>query len=108
MWLYLKRNFDCVHKWRLKDFHTDGTFKFLPMEVNFYPYSMAKILVIKDVASIPGVHISINSRKENVIIVEYQNHIIKFQECCDGLYYYDTANDLFQPKMSCSLSFSGM
>ena len=30
--------------------------------------------------------------KERAIIVEYNNQIIKFQECCDGLYYYKTAN----------------
>ena len=53
---------------------------------------MSKILAIKDVASIPGVHTSMDSRKERAIIVEYKNQIIKFQECCDGLYHYDSAN----------------
>ena len=62
------------------------------MEVHLNPDSMANIIEIKNVDSIPGVHISMDSRKERVIIVEYQNQIIKFQECCDGLYYYDTAN----------------
>ena len=33
-----------------------------------------------------------DSRKERVIIVEYKNQIIKFQEFRDGLYYYDTAD----------------
>ena len=60
-------------------------FKFLPMEVHFNLDSKAKILVIEDVASIPGVHISMDSRKERLIIVEYQNEIIKFQECSYGL-----------------------
>ena len=58
-------------------------FKFLPMKVHFNPDSKAKIIVIKNVASIPGVHISMDSRKERVIVVEYQNEITKFQECCD-------------------------
>ena len=49
LWLYLRWNFDGVHKWRLKDFYTDGTFKVLPMEVNFIPDSMANIIAIKDV-----------------------------------------------------------
>ena len=53
---------------------------------------MANILAIKDVSSIPGVHISTDSRKERAIMMEYKNQIIKFQECRDGLYYYDTAN----------------
>ena len=53
---------------------------------------MTNILAIKDVASIPGLHISMNSRKESLIIVEYQNESIKFQECSYGLYFYDTDN----------------
>ena len=65
---------------------------FLPMEVNFNPDTMAKILAIMDVVSIPGVHISVDSRKEHAIILEYNNQIIKFQGCHDGLYCYDTAN----------------
>ena len=70
----------------------DGTFQVLPMEVSFNPDSTANILSIKDVSPIPGVYIIKNSRKEHAIIVEYNNQIIKFQECRDGLYYYDTAN----------------
>ena len=54
---------------------------------------MANILVIKYVASITGVGISKDSSKERAIIVEYNNHIIRFQGCCDGLYYYDIANE---------------
>ena len=33
-----------------------------------------------------------DSSKKRAIIVEYQNQIIKFHECHDCLYYYDTAN----------------
>ena len=62
------------------------------MEIHFYPESMANIIGTKDVASTPGVHISIDSRKDSAIIVGYQNQVIKFQEYRDGLYYYDTAN----------------
>ena len=43
------------------------------MEVHFNQYSMANILVIKDVASKPGVHTSMDSRKECVVIVEKKN-----------------------------------
>ena len=72
--------------------YTNGNFQVLPMVSHFNSGSMANILAIKDVASIPGVHINMDSRKERAIIVEYNNHIIKFQECCYGLYYYDTVN----------------
>ena len=75
-----------------KTFTQMAPFKFLPMEVHFNPYSMANILSIKDVASIPGSHISMYSRNERAIIVEDKNRVIKYQECCDGLYYYNTVN----------------
>ena len=75
-----------------KTFTHMAPFKFLPMEAHFNPDSMAKIFEIKDVASIPGVHISMDSRKECTSIVEYKNHIIRFQECRDGLYYYNNSN----------------
>ena len=75
-----------------KNFTKMAPFKLLPMEVHFNPESMANILPIKDVASIPVLNISMYSRKERAIIVEYKNQIIKFQEFCDVLYYYDTAN----------------
>ena len=61
-----------------KTFTQIATFEFLPMEVHFSLYSMANIIVIKDVASIPGVHISMDSRKEPAIIVEYENKMINF------------------------------
>ena len=62
------------------------------MEVHSNTESVANIPAIKDADSIPGVHISMDSRKEHAIIVECHNRIIKFQECNDGLYYYYTAN----------------
>ena len=62
------------------------------MEVHFNPDSMEKILVIKDISSMSGLHLSMYSKKERAIIVEYQNQIIKFQEYCDGLYHHYTAN----------------
>ena len=67
-------------------------FKVLPMEVHYNTDSMANTLVIKYVASIPVVNIIMDSSEEHEIIVEYNNNIIKFQECCDGLYYYDNAS----------------
>ena len=76
----------------LKTFTQMATFKFLPMEVHFNPKSMNNIFAIKDIASIPVLNISMDSRKKLAIIVEYKNHIIKFRECHDGLYFYDTEN----------------
>ena len=69
-----------------------ATLKFFLMEVHLNLDSMANILAMKYFASIPGLHISIDSSKDCAIIVEYHNNMIKFQEYCDGLYYYDTVN----------------
>ena len=53
---------------------------------------MYNIIAMDDSASITGVNISMYSRKELENILEYQHLIIKFQEYCDGFYYYDTTN----------------
>ena len=76
----------------LKNFTQMAPFNFLPMEVHFNQDSTDNILSIKDVVSIQGVNINMDSNKEHAIIAEYKNKNIKFQECRDGLYYYDTDN----------------
>ena len=52
-----------------KDFTNIATFKFSAAEVYFNPDSMDNILDIKYVSSIPGVHITMDLRKESMIIV---------------------------------------
>ena len=44
-------------------------FIFFPVEVHFDPDLMANIIAIKDVYSIPVVHLSMYSRKQRAIIV---------------------------------------
>ena len=53
-------------------------FKFLPMELYFNTDSIAHIIVIKYVDSIPGVKIRMDSWKERATFVEYHHQIIKF------------------------------
>ena len=84
-----------------KRLYIDYTFQVLPMEVHLNIDQMPNILVIKDVASIPGIHIIMDSRNKREIIVEYQNRIISFQECRYGLYYYDTTNKYTPQINSC-------
>ena len=52
-----------------KTFAQISPFKFLPMELHFNPDPMNNTVAIKGVASIPGVHISKDSRKERAIMV---------------------------------------
>ena len=54
---------------------------------------MAKIISLKDISSIPGVHITMDSEKERSIIVHYNNMKYKFIECKCGIYYFDTTNN---------------
>ena len=44
-----------------------------------------------------------DSTKDRDIIMEYKNKMIKFQEFCDDLYYYDTANKFLSHLNSYSL-----
>ena len=54
-----------------KNFTQIAPFMILPTEVHFNSESIININVIKDVASIPGVHISMYPRKKRASIVEY-------------------------------------
>ena len=62
--------------------------------IHFNIDSMSNVLAVMGDDSILGVHISMDSRNERVVTVEYYNQVIKFQEFYDSLYYYDTANQV--------------
>ena len=51
---------------------------------------MDKIVVLKDMADLPGVRIAMDSSKERAITVDCQDKVYKFKECQEVLYYYDT------------------
>lgn len=68
-----------------------ATLKLLPLDVHFNEDSMATILSVKDVANLENVHITMDTRKERAIFVHHDDEVLKFEECADGLYYYDTA-----------------
>ena len=54
---------------------------------------MKNILSLKDVTSIPGVQITMDSYKERAIVVEHGDKTIKFKALCDGIYYHDVGSD---------------
>jgi hypothetical protein len=68
-----------------------ATLKLLPLDVHFNEDSMVTILSVKDVANLDNVHITMDTRQERVIFVHHDGKVLKFKECADGLYYYDTA-----------------
>jgi hypothetical protein len=73
-------------------FDSKGKLNMLPVDVHFNGGSMANILSMKDVVSLPSVKVTMDSMKERALLVEFQERVYKFQECANGLYYYDTNN----------------
>jgi len=68
-----------------------GISKHVPVEMHYNPNSIANVLSMSVVAGIPGVRIVMDSEIEKAITVFLdEDQSIKFQECSDGLYYYDT------------------
>jgi hypothetical protein len=74
-----------------KSFLETAEFKLLPIKVHFNEDSMANILSLKDVASLPNVRVRMDTYQDRAIFVELGENVWKFAECRDGLYYYDTA-----------------
>ena len=69
-----------------------GDLMLLPLKIFFNENSIANILSLKHVADIPGVYITMDTRKEKSMTVHLPNgKEIKFMEYTDGLYYYDTS-----------------
>ena len=71
-----------------------GNCKLLPVQMHYNQDSIANVLSLKSVASIPGVRVTMDSGVERAIMVELpeKGRVIKFVECTDGLYYHDTKN----------------
>jgi hypothetical protein len=81
-----------------KLFKKRGTLRLFPLDVHFNKDSMATIVSMKDLASLANVRIHMDSHKERAIFVDFGASTFKFQECQDGLYYYDTASKATKPK----------
>lgn len=59
----------------------------------YYPNSMGTILSFTEISAIDGVFITVGTRSKNAILVNINDkHVLKFLQCYDGRYYYDTAN----------------
>ena len=68
-----------------------GVMKSLPIQVFYKKESLANIISLRDIANIPGVKITMDTTKERAITVTMKNGFeYKFNECPDGLYYFDT------------------
>jgi hypothetical protein len=78
-------------------FNRMGMLMVMPIPVHFNPDSMANILSMKDVVSLPGVTVTMDSSKERALLVSFGTSELKFTECSEGLYFYDV-NNINKPK----------
>ena len=90
---------DCEHHEYLKAVTNGGSqlYKQLadmilfPIVVHFKKDSMANILSFKDVFAIPGVRITMDTAKEDAIVVTTEEgKVIRFKPYSNGLFYFDT------------------
>ena len=75
----------------LISFDKKSALKLLPMKVHFNKNSMANILSFKEVADIPGVRITTDTKQGRAMKVSLGKvRTLKYKECGSGLYFYDT------------------
>ena len=72
-----------------KNFNEEVDLKLLPLKVHVKKKSLANILSLKDVSSIPGVRVTMYTFKEHAIPVDYKGKMLKFEECGAGLCFLD-------------------
>jgi hypothetical protein len=77
-----------------QNFNSKGMMTLFPLAVHFNSASMANILSMKDVVSMDGVKVTMDSSKEKALLVEFDKCVYKFQECANGLYFFDTASSV--------------
>ena len=71
-----------------------ASLKLFPVRVHYNPDSIATILALKDVASIPGCYITMDTRVAREMRVTFEDgKTYLFKECGDGLYFYNTADN---------------
>ena len=76
----------------LLSYNVIGDCKLIPVQMHYNGDSIANVLSLKSVTSIPGAHVTMDSNVERAISVKLPNRVetIKFIECSDGLYYHNT------------------
>ena len=74
----------------LQTYKYTANFNLLPLRVHFNTHSIANILSLSDIANLPNTKITMDSSKEKVMLLHHNGRIIKFEECVDGHYYWDS------------------
>ncbi len=75
-------------------FTMKATCKLIPIEVWYKSSSLANILSLKEIASLPGAKVTMDTSVKDSIMVHLPNgSIIPFKQYNDGLFVFDTRND---------------
>ena len=77
-----------------------ATAKLLPIDVHFNPHSLANILSLRNVANIPNARLTMDTAVDHAILLHVNDEIIRFTECRDGLYYFDTNHNHSNPPLT--------
>ena len=75
----------------VQDFDHQADLKLLPLKVHFNEDSLANIVSLSDVASMPGARVTMDTDKERAILLHYNDSVVRFEECGDGLYYVNAS-----------------
>ena len=73
----------------IKKFKEVGTLKLFPITVHYSDSSLANILSLNDIAALKGVHITMDTRIQRDICVHFEDQIMTFRPCKNGLYFFD-------------------
>ena len=71
-------------------FNQVATSTLLPLQVHFNSSSIANILSLSDIANLEGARLTMDTHIDRAINLHYQEKLIQFRECVDGLYYWDS------------------
>ena len=83
-----------------QSFEKEATLNILSIRVHFNHDSLANILSLSDVANLPGARLTMDSQVERAIILHLNQEEIKFLECSDGLYYWDSSSNKSKPSIN--------
>ena len=72
-------------------FDQKEVFNLLHIAAHFDLSSLANIISMKDVASLPGARVTMDSTINRAIVLHYNGTQFVFQECADGLYFLDAS-----------------
>ena len=71
-------------------YYLKSTLKFLPLDAFYNEYSLANIISLFDLMRVPGIVITLDSRKDPGLNVIFDGRLHYFAPFKNGLYFFDT------------------